>query len=83
MLDFNMLHRVLPEKSIMAGGWDHWGCLSQKQKGARAGWQLVYEIYLPAIDTIVTGMVETTRFRLLSLQQVTSLSPSSEAEVLA
>ena len=23
----------------------HWGCLSQKQKGTRARWQLVYEIF--------------------------------------
>ena len=41
-----------------------WGCLSHKQKRARARWQLVYDwsisleyqIYLPAIDTTVTGM---------------------------
>ena len=38
---------------------DHWGCLSHTQKGVRARWQLVYQIYLPAIDTIVTGMIST------------------------
>ena len=49
-----------------------WGCLSHKQKRARARWQLVYDwsisleyqIYLPAIDTIVTGMPPTTEARL-------------------
>ena len=37
--------------------WLHWGCFSHRQKGARARWQLVYQIYLPAIDTIVTGLL--------------------------
>ena len=45
-----------------------WGCLSHKQKRARARWQLVYDwsisleyqIYLPAIDTIVTGLAVVT-----------------------
>ena len=26
-------------------------------KGVRVRWQLVYQIYLPAIDTLVIGMV--------------------------
>ena len=42
-------------------GCYHWGCLSHRQKGACARWQLVYQIYLPAIDTTVTGMGVTIR----------------------
>ena len=34
----------------------HWGCLSHKHKRACARWQLAYQIYLPAIATLVTGM---------------------------
>ena len=42
----------------------HWGCLSHKLKGAPHGgrWQLVYQIYLPVIDTLVTGMGVQTDF---------------------
>ena len=52
------LYRVVYWK--VRGPHNHWGCLSHKQKGARARWQLVYyQIYLPAIDTLVTGMPKT------------------------
>ena len=37
---------------------------SHKQMRARAHWQLVYQIYLPALDTLVTGMTETPKVGL-------------------
>ena len=40
----------------------HWGCLSHKQKGPRARWQLVYQIHLSAIDTLVTEMINAAKY---------------------
>ena len=34
---------------------------SVKNRKRLARWHLVYQIYLPAIDTIVTGMVRTAK----------------------
>ena len=45
--------------------------VSHKQKGARARWQFVYQIYLPAIDTIGTGMLQSRNI----LQQSAAQAP--------
>ena len=34
----------------------HTGCLSHKLKGVRARWQFVYQVYIPTMNTLITGM---------------------------